>query len=109
MNEQEIRGIVSLLASHYFGSLPDGRDTFAFSQEELIMIRDGKLGISNAQEDDEQELLSPEEIRVIIRQHNEARVKPSHTELSLIKAQLAKLKRILRERGVDAKYLDVGH
>ena len=40
----------------------------------------------------EQELLSPEEIRVIIRQHNEARVKPSHTELSLIKAQLAKLK-----------------
>jgi len=31
--------VVLLLASHYFGSLPDGRDTFAFTQDELLNIR----------------------------------------------------------------------
>ena len=33
------KSIVLLLASHYFGSLPDGRDTFAFTQEELLELR----------------------------------------------------------------------
>jgi len=33
------REAMFLLASHYFGSLPDGRDTFAFTQQELLEIR----------------------------------------------------------------------
>jgi len=35
-----IRQVVLLLASRYFGSLPDGRDTFVFTQEELLELRD---------------------------------------------------------------------
>ena len=34
-----LKQVVLLLATHYFGSLPDGRDTFAFTQQELTEIR----------------------------------------------------------------------
>jgi len=33
------KNIVLILASHYFGTLSDGRDLFAFTHEELLEIR----------------------------------------------------------------------
>jgi len=42
--DEIIRQVVLLLASHYFGSLPDGRDTFAFTQEELLEIKEAGNG-----------------------------------------------------------------
>ena len=33
--------IVILLARHHFGTLPDGRDTFVFTREELLKLENG--------------------------------------------------------------------
>ena len=34
-----IKQVVLLLASHYFGSIPDGRDTFVFTRQELEELK----------------------------------------------------------------------
>ncbi len=47
---------------------------------------------------DEKGLLTPEEMIIIIRQHNEARVKPSRTEIAIRDAQLAKLQPMTDEQ-----------
>ncbi len=57
--------------------------------------------------DNEQELLRDEERQKVWVSDTWTDTTPY--EDALCKAQIAKLKRILRERGVDAKYLDAGH
>ncbi len=52
-------------------------------------------------------LISPCKIAIIIREHNEARIKASKTELALVEACEKEAKELLQQRTQDSLALDV--